>query len=89
VVGKAMKIKCRPVINRDKNETFSRKRIFRLVGISVERKNKSVPSVCVFCPMSSSRHQKSQDSGLKNTVKIANGRIICIQKIQAKKSLVF
>jgi hypothetical protein len=39
--------------------------------------------------MSSSRHQKSQDNGLKIAVKIASGIIICIQKIQAKKSLVF
>jgi len=59
----------------------------RLVGISVERKNKSVPSFCVFRLVSSISPQKIQDKGLKTKVKNKIGKNIKLGKTQAKKLL--
>jgi len=53
----------------------------------VERKNKSVPSSCVFRPVSSISPQKIQDKGLKTKVKNKIGKDIKLGKTQAKKLL--
>jgi len=70
-----------------KKDAFFQKTCFRLVGISVERKNKSVPSVWVFLLISSNCPQNIQESGLKTKVQIIKGRTIKLGKTAAKKSL--
>lgn len=85
--GKANKIKYKTEKKLVKKTTFPQKICLRLVGISVARKNKSVPLVCVFCPTSSSCPQNIQESGEKKKVKIKAGKKIKLGKTQAKKSL--
>src|SRR5581483_12083776 len=79
--------KYRMVDKLTKEITFPQKTCSRLVEAWVERKNKSVPSVWVSCPISSIVHQNSQEIGMTMVVQAKKGISKCPQKISRKRSL--
>lgn len=88
VNGKAKRSQYKTVKEVVRKKIFPEKILLRLVGISVERKNKSVPSFSVFWAISSIPPQNNQESGLIIKVQTKNGISIKLGKTRPKKSLV-